>query len=549
MSVFRAYRGLVSNGPLVRLLGGEFISSIGDWLYLVALLIVVYQTSSDPLLLGVVGAARILPYVLLSYPAGIVADRFERRLVLLVTDCARGVIMLGLAGLVAVDGPLWAIVALAVLATCFSCFFGPTIGAYLPTLVRDERELGPANSAWSTLDNLAFVIGPAVAAILIQLSGLTLAFVLNAISFAFVSIILWRLPHERRTGGEPASAGEDADAERKVGAIPRTAIAPLAGLALIDIVAGFVFGGLGVLTVIIVVKQLGLDEAATGFLSAAVGVGGILGAVASGAFVIRSGLRVPLLVGAIALAAGVAALGLTGSLGPALVAMAIASAGSLLTEVVSTTIFQRIVPDEVRGRALGAIATISTLAYAAGSLVLPVASGVVGTGPVLIASGGLVVIGAVVSIALIGAGADRGPSAELVSTATRVAGLPVFAGVPESRLVAAFSRATEQRVAAGTVVIHEGDPADRFFVILAGSFAVDQAGPAGPPTRLRSMGSDEVFGELGLLTGAPRSATVSATTDGRLLVLDAADFLDLVESGAEVGPRLLALHRGATNTG
>ena len=98
MSVLRAYRGLVSNGPLVRLLGGEFISSIGDWLYLVALLIVVYQTSSDPLLLGVVGAARILPYVLLSYPAGIVADRFERRMVLLVTDCARGVIMLGLAG-------------------------------------------------------------------------------------------------------------------------------------------------------------------------------------------------------------------------------------------------------------------------------------------------------------------------------------------------------------------------------------------------------------------------------------------------------------------
>ena len=52
VSVLRAYRGLLSNGPLVRLLGGEFISSIGDWLYLVALLIVVYETSSDPILLG-----------------------------------------------------------------------------------------------------------------------------------------------------------------------------------------------------------------------------------------------------------------------------------------------------------------------------------------------------------------------------------------------------------------------------------------------------------------------------------------------------------------
>ena len=162
VSVLRAYRGLLSNGPLVRLLSGEFVSSIGDWLYLVALLIVVYKTSADPLLLGLVGAARILPYVALSIPAGIVADRFERRLVLLVTDVARGTIMLVMAWLVAFDGPLWAIVALAILATCFSCFFGPTIGAYLPSLVRDERELGPANSAWSTLDNLAFVIGPAV---------------------------------------------------------------------------------------------------------------------------------------------------------------------------------------------------------------------------------------------------------------------------------------------------------------------------------------------------------------------------------------------------
>ena len=202
MSVLRAYRGLLSNRPLVRLLGGEFISSIGDWLYLVALLVVVYETSSDPILLGVVGAARVLPYVILSIPAGIIADRFERRLVLLATDVARGTIMLALAWLVTVHGPLWAIAGLAVLATCFSCFFGPTIGAYLPTLVRDERELGPANSAWSTLDNLAFVIGPAVAGLLIAASGLGLAFLLNAVSFAFVAVVLWQLPSERGGGAD-----------------------------------------------------------------------------------------------------------------------------------------------------------------------------------------------------------------------------------------------------------------------------------------------------------------------------------------------------------
>ncbi len=561
MSVLRAYRGLLSNGPLVRLLGGEFVSSIGDWLYLVALLIVVYRVSADPLLLGIVGAARILPYVVLSIPAGIVADRFERRLVLLVTDVARGLIMLALAWLVAVDGPLLAVVGLAVLATCFSCFFGPTIGAYLPSLVRDERELGPANSAWSTLDNLAFVIGPAIAGLLIAGSGLTLAFVLNAVSFGIVAIVLWQLPPDRRTsaagaepaGAEPAETAAPAAASAEPAspaALPRrTRLAPLAGLAIVDTVAGFVFGGLGVLTVVLAVDRLG-GEASTGDLNAAVGVGGIVGAIGSGAFVVRPGLRGPLVLGSLGLATGVVGLGLAGSLGPALAAMALASAGSLLIEVVSTTIFQRIIPDAIRGRALGAIATVSTLAYAAGSLVLPVAAGIVGLEPVLVASSVVVIVGVGVAAVLIGGAEDGGPRPELRSAAARVAGLSIFAGVPETRLAAALAQAVELEVEPATVVIRQGDPADRFYVILDGTFAVDQTGSDGvAPVHLRNLGRDDVFGELGLLTGAPRSASVAATKAGRLLAMDGSDFLALVASAAEVGPRLLALHRGGTHPG
>ena len=103
----RTYRALLGNRLLARLLAGEFVSAIGDWLYLVALLILVYERpDASPLLLGVVGAARVLPYVFLSVPAGIVADRYDRRLVLLVTDLARGAIMLLMAALAAVDGPL-----------------------------------------------------------------------------------------------------------------------------------------------------------------------------------------------------------------------------------------------------------------------------------------------------------------------------------------------------------------------------------------------------------------------------------------------------------
>ncbi len=221
MTVLRAYRKLLRNAPLTRLLVGEFVSSIGDWLYLVAILILVYQVTEDPFILGLVGAARVLPYLVLSIPAGIVADRFDRRLILLSTDVARGLLMLVIAAIVFLDGPIWLVIALAIGGTCFATFFGPAIGAYLPNLVEDEDQLGPANSAWSTLDNLAFMIGPAVAGILIAIGGLVVAFLLNAASFAVIAVVLWGLPRNR-----PADDGAPVDTEGGAAAAPGRRLPP-----------------------------------------------------------------------------------------------------------------------------------------------------------------------------------------------------------------------------------------------------------------------------------------------------------------------------------
>ena len=129
MGVIAAYRRVLGNGNLTRLLFGEFVSSIGDWLYLVALLVLVWDaTGGDTVALGIIGAARILPYVVLSIPAGIVADRFDRRMILLVTDIVRGVLMLVIAAAVYLDMSIWIIVALAITATCFSAFFWSRAG-------------------------------------------------------------------------------------------------------------------------------------------------------------------------------------------------------------------------------------------------------------------------------------------------------------------------------------------------------------------------------------------------------------------------------------
>ena len=546
MSVLAAYRGLLRNGPLVRLLGGEFVSSIGDWLYLVALLVLVYQASSDPVLLGIVGAARVLPYVLLSIPAGIVADRFDRRLVLLVTDVARGLIMLVLAVLQASHGPLVAIVGLAILATCFSTFFGPTIGSYLPSLVKDETQLGPANSAWSSLDNLAFVIGPAVAGLLIATGGLTAAFLLNAASFAVIAVVLWRLPSAapvEPTGDAEAPPIPDTGAPPAL-SLPLT-LRPLAGLAVIDVAAGFAIGGIGILTVILATRQLGAGEDGTGYLNAAIGVGGLLGALGSGLVVVRSRLTVPLIAGVVVFALGLVGLGWSTALSVGFVMLAIASAGSLLVEVVSTTLLQRIVPAGARGRAIGSIQTVGTLAYAGGAFALPILADRLGVGPVLAVTSVFVVLAGVLGVGLVGTAGVEAADGELAAVARRIAGLPLFAWIPAFRVAASLARGSTVEAPAGTEIIRQGDPADRFYVILSGTVDVSRAEQAGAvPARLRGLGPDDAFGELGLLTGAPRSASVTAETPVRLLALDAPAFLDLVTAGPELAPRLLALHRG-----
>ncbi|MEO7294697.1 MAG: MFS transporter [Candidatus Limnocylindria bacterium] len=538
MSLLRIYVELFRrNRALARLLIGEFISGIGDWLYLVAVLVVVYAESNSAVLLGIVGAARILPYVLLSVPAGIVADRFDRRMVLLVTDVARGVLMLVLVAAVVVDASTIVIVAISILAACFSTFFGPAIASLLPMLV-DESDLGPANSAWATLDNVAFILGPALAGVLLASGGLEIAFLLNAVSFAIVAFILWRLPVPRAArsivtddGGEPVAPA----------AGWRQLVRPLAGPLVLDSTVSIVSGGVGVLTVVIAVDVLNAGEAGTGYLNASIGVGGVVGGIGAGVLLARS-LGVPLILGGVTGGIGLAWLALAGDLLTAMIALAVAVAGLLLLDVVNTTLIQRIVPDELRGRAMGVLQATSAVLYSLGSLVMPILAGIYGVGPVLIGSAIITAVGVVVALAL--SGVDSRPT-ELDPERMRLMEHPIFSGLPAARLEAAARQLVEVPVRAAAAIVRQGEPADRFYLIREGRVTVTQTTDAGDEMHLRELGPGDVFGEIGLLRGTPRTATVTATTDGTLLALEADAFRDLVGSGPGLSTRLLDLYRGA----
>ena len=325
MAGLSVYRELLGNRPLVRLLTGEFISGIGDWLYIVAIFVVIYSDTGSAALVGAFGAVRLLPYVLLSVPAGFIADRFDRRLVLLVSDLYRGSLMVVMAIVVLANGPTLALVVLAILAACGSTFFYPAMGAYLPALAHDERQLGPANSAWATIQNITFILGPAIAGLILAVGSVSTAFILNAASFIVIAVILWTLPPsiardakgateapaaETESPSEAVDATSGADAPAAATAVPaatatpapatpKLPVRPLAGLGVVMLVGGFLGGGIQTITVVLAIDVLHAGEQANGYLNAAIGIGGLLGGIAAGALVLRRTLGMPLIVGAI----------------------------------------------------------------------------------------------------------------------------------------------------------------------------------------------------------------------------------------------------------
>ena len=100
--------------------------------------------------------------------------------------------------------------------------------------------------------------------------------------------------------------------------------------------------------------------------------------------------------------------------------------------------------------------------------------------------------------------------------------IPLFDGVPKDELVSLLTSVRPEKVAAGQVVVREGDKGDSLYLIVQGSLRVSTKGQDGEEVALAALGAGDFFGEVALLTGRPRTATVAALTEAELLILDRA---------------------------
>src|ERR1700722_11261626 len=164
------------------LLAGLAVSQIGDWLYNLALVTLVYQRTGSLMWAGVATGARVVPMVVLGPVGGVIADRFDRRRVMVVSDLLRLLLMLGLALVAATGLPIVLAPVIAALATTAGIPYLACVSASTPRLVRDG-DLPGANAARSAVTSLGIMAGPAIGGALLLLGSPALAFVVNAATF------------------------------------------------------------------------------------------------------------------------------------------------------------------------------------------------------------------------------------------------------------------------------------------------------------------------------------------------------------------------------
>lgn len=325
---------------------GQLVSVTGTWMQTVAQGWLVLELTGSPLILGLATAARSVPVMLLVFPAGFVADRFDRRRIILATNvgAALAATLLGLLALTD-QATVPVILGLALVLGVTNAFEMPARQSYISELI-GKQHLANAIALNSLLFNSARVVGPALAGILVALVGPGWAFLLNGITF--IPVIVGLLLISVASASRPTVAARSALPEvvRYLRREPRVTLL-LGLLAAQTILASGQF-----ILAPSLAGDLGQGAEGLGVLLSASGAGAVVGGLGLAATANRSERWRVLLAAALALGIGLAALGLHRSYAITLVCLAVAGWGTVTFNASTNTLIQSIVPDRLRGRVL-----------------------------------------------------------------------------------------------------------------------------------------------------------------------------------------------------
>lgn len=530
------YRDALQHRDFRLLTTGFIVDQVGSWAYNVVLIVWVFDKTHSPTWISATTAAGWAPRMLFSTYAGVLADRYERTKVMVYSALLCFVAMTGVALVVAADGPVLAALALSALCATVSTPYRPASGALIPEVV-SESELVAANAIFGGLESLVVVLGPGIGGVLLLAGSRAAGITVNSLSFLVSAMVVLRL--SVRSQGDAGAAGESllAQVSAGVGALWRAPVAlTLVAFCCLD---SAVYAAATVIYVPLS-HRLGTGSNGYSYLLAADALGGVLIAGLANRFGAAARLSPLILGGMLMLALPYAVVAGVHSPALAFVLMMVSGAGMVIVDVLAVTALQRDLPREVLSRVLGIFEAAIPAALLVASPITAVilhntnltdtllvigfgfsAAAILGLPPVLRAD----------SRTLATVRALR-PRVELLEA------LGLFAGAARPALEGLARAAKEVTLPDDTAVIQEGDEADALWVLTAGAVAVSARGEGTRSKRLRTMTAPSYFGEIGLLRGIPRTATVRTLEPCTLLRIEAADFLDAAQ-GAGMSRSLL----------
>ncbi|NUP53801.1 MAG: MFS transporter [Catenulispora sp.] len=333
-----------------RIWAASAVSSLGDGIYGTALPLLAFSLTRSPLVLSLVTAAEVVPWVLFGLLGGALVDRWDRRTTMWIADlCRAAVLAVAIAGAAAgfLDLPL--LVGLAFLLGVGQIGFDMAAMAYLPELLdRDpDAQLSANSRLQGTQQVTGSIIGPPLGGVLFA-AGRAVPMVVDAVSFLFSSLMIRSLP---RTPRKPAPASRGSLlAEAKAGLSYVVHDRLLIGLHLRGAIGNLGFGMVGAVFVVFARETLHLSPTAYGAVLTLEAVGGIAGSALGPRIGRKAGMGTALTLTAFVEAAGTLCQGLSRNVVEVAASLILFGAGFGATMVLVPSVRGAIVPDELMGR-------------------------------------------------------------------------------------------------------------------------------------------------------------------------------------------------------
>ena len=502
-----------------------------------AILLVAYR-EGGPTLVGVASVVMLVPAIVLIPLAAGIGDRMRRSRALALTHATVASTAALTGVLLLVEAPFWAVLVVGTLLNVAVGVARPMHFAMLPLLATGPADIVRANGLSSSLDGVALFVGFVSAGVLTDYLGAWTVLLLCAVLAVTAALLVGGLDtpvapldEDDVPGRILAALGGFVSLRRSAGAVT---------LLLLIAVMSVIEGANDTLTVTFNDQVLGLTETTAGLLAGASGIGMAIGGVLIASLTRRRRLAPVILGGALLMGLAQAAVSVLGALGPAVALLLVIGVGVSMIIVSARTLLQRSTDDAVLARVMGVQEGVELLGLTLGAIVAPLLIGLLGPRQAFLPLGALVALFGVLSYAAIRAlDARSEPRREELALLRRVPFLAALAPYDLERLA---QRATWVDAPAGSTVITQGEPGDSYFVVADGELSVTVDGMDRP----HRMWPGDGFGEIALLHAVPRTATVRAVADSRLLSLSAEDFLSTVvpnASGASLARALADARR------